>query len=98
MRASALLLAFAITATIAFAASLPATASDPQLAALSAPRAAGSDLLQRWSARNAARVAQAACGLCTNVDCCGGSANGWKLCRSNCPSGQYKCMQVATCP
>lgn len=44
------------------------------------------------------RVAQAACGLCTDVDCCGGSENGWKLCQSDCPSGQYKCMQVAVCP
>ena len=40
----------------------------------------------------------AACGLCTNVDCCGGASLGWKLCKSNCPKGQYKCMQVAACP
>ncbi len=39
----------------------------------------------------------AACGLCTDVDCCGGTENGWKLCASDCPSGQYKCEQVAEC-
>ena len=39
-----------------------------------------------------------ACGLCSNVDCCGGASLGWKLCKSNCPTGQYKCLQVATCP
>ena len=40
----------------------------------------------------------AACGLCTDEDCCGGTENGWRLCKSDCPEGQYKCMQVATCP
>lgn len=39
----------------------------------------------------------AACGICSDVDCCGGSENGWKLCQSDCPSGQYKCEQVAEC-
>jgi hypothetical protein len=38
-----------------------------------------------------------ACGLCSDVDCCGGAENGWKLCSSDCPSGQYKCEQVAVC-
>ena len=38
-----------------------------------------------------------ACGLCTDVDCCGGSENGWKLCKADCPEGQYKCEQVSVC-
>ena len=38
-----------------------------------------------------------ACGLCTDVDCCGGAENGWKLCKSDCAEGQYKCEQVAAC-
>jgi NADH:ubiquinone oxidoreductase subunit F (NADH-binding) len=38
-----------------------------------------------------------ACGLCTDVDCCGGTAQGWKLC--SCGDGTYKCCQnVAQCP
>ncbi len=42
------------------------------------------------------RVANA-CGLCTDEDCCGGTENGWKLCKADCPEGQYKCEQVSLC-
>jgi len=43
-------------------------------------------------------VVDNACGLCTDTECCGGASLGWKLCQDGCPSGQKKCMMVATCP
>jgi hypothetical protein len=64
------------------------------LSALSTPR----DENAAMSKINEAPRYAAACGLCTDEDCCGGTATGWKLCTSDCPSGQYKCMQVAACP
>jgi hypothetical protein len=35
------------------------------------------------------------CGACTKNSDCG---VGFRCCRSNCPKGKYKCLQVSTCP
>jgi hypothetical protein len=37
----------------------------------------------------------AGCGLCTKDDDCG---TGHKCCKSNCPTGEKKCLMVTTCP
>ncbi len=50
------------------------------------------------STRKCVTGAPLGCGMCRDEECCGGAALGWKLCKSNCPPGQYVCMRVATCP
>lgn len=74
------------------------SAAETQMASLR-PAAAfvSGSLLQKLRPKDSSQVAQAGCGLCSTVDCCGGASLGWKLCKSNCTTG-YKCMQVATCP
>lgn len=90
--------AFAVTlltivATVGIA---PSSAGEAQLLALAAPEASqATGQVLNYGADK--RYALNACGLCSDVDCCGGSENGWKLCASDCPSGQYRCEQVAVC-
>ncbi|MCG6859357.1 MAG: hypothetical protein LJE67_14960 [Salaquimonas sp.] len=95
MRVKFLPLAFAAVLALALpAATVPSQAGE--LLALAAPNAsqATGKVLDFGSGQ---RYALNACGLCTDVDCCGGAENGWKLCKSDCPSGQYRCEQVAVC-
>jgi hypothetical protein len=91
-------LSFVAVVALLISAGLSSGAADERIASLNASHSSASgNLLQRLRSRESSQFAQAGCGLCKNVDCCGGASNGWKLCRSNCSSG-YKCMQVAKCP
>ena len=75
----------------------PSLAGDVQLLLASAVPNASQATGQVMNFGAEQRLALNACGLCSDVDCCGGSENGWKLCASDCPSGQYRCEQVAVC-
>jgi hypothetical protein len=99
MRIRTAILAFAATAILSLSSGLNSgMAGETQLASLTMRSATvGNDLLQRLGSKNYSRIAQAGCGLCSTVDCCGGASLGWKLCKANCNTG-YKCMQVSTCP
>lgn len=87
------LLAFTANARVAVA----AESQSQTTALLSSSPTIGVDYPQGRRSRNSTNLAQAGCGLCTNVECCGGASNGWKLCKSDCTSGR-KCLQVKTCP
>ena len=96
MRHSSIVSIFAASLMMLTTAGAPALAGDIVLLALAAPNASQANG-QVMNFGPEKRLALNACGLCTDVDCCGGSENGWKLCKSDCPSGQYRCEQVAVC-
>lgn len=101
MRALPLASAIALMALALISAKIDAaSANDAQLSMTKlsrAPWSHGALGVLRPGIKRFAASSCYSCGLCTDVDCCGGSAQGWKLC--SCGDGTYKCCQnVATCP
>lgn len=97
MRAMFIPLVVAATAALALLTGpTPSYAGDLRLFASAVPNASRASRTMTPKADEPVRYANA-CGLCTDEDCCGGTENGWKLCKNGCPEGQYKCEQVAYC-
>ena len=98
MRLLFIALVMAVTASSALlATSQPSSAGDNLLFASAAPDASKQEGRIATPNMSEPRLYANACGLCTDEDCCGGTENGWKLCKDGCPQGQYKCEQVAYC-